>query len=144
MSASLQEKWHETPAGDRSDQPDLSAVVRPIRQTEAALHHDLAPSEFRFGRWCLVPGARLLLHDGLAVELGSRTFDLLHLLLSRRGFVVEKNAILGFVWPNVIVDECNLRSQVAILRRILGEERHLIKTIGGRGYIFAAEYHVAG
>jgi DNA-binding winged helix-turn-helix (wHTH) protein len=32
---------------------------------------------------------------------------------------------------------------MATLRKALGEDRDLIKTIPGRGYIFAAEYKLA-
>jgi hypothetical protein len=37
------------------------------------------------------------------------------------------------------VDESNLRFQVASLRKALGQDRDLIKTVSGRGYLFAAE-----
>jgi DNA-binding winged helix-turn-helix (wHTH) protein len=143
MSACLQEQWQEAPAEDgrlglERGGPSL------LWESGPALYQDLGPMEFRFGRWCLVPRARLLLRDARPVELGSRAFDLLHLLLSRRGFVVEKTAIVNFVWPNTIVEESNLRFQMATLRRVLGDDRNLIKTIPGRGYIFAAEYKLAG
>jgi DNA-binding winged helix-turn-helix (wHTH) protein len=143
MSAFLQEQWHEAPAEDQQGDVGLFAGPRPVSEGATALHQDLGPLEFRFGRWCLVPRARLLLHDGSEVEVGSRAFDLLHLLLSKRGFVVEKNEIVSFVWPNTIVEESNLRFQMATLRKALGDDRDLIKTIPGRGYIFAAEYRLA-
>jgi DNA-binding response OmpR family regulator len=44
--------------------------------------------------------------------------------------------ILDTVWPLTIVDESNLRFQIACLRKALGEDCDLIKTISGRGYIF--------
>ena len=144
MSACLQEKWHEAPAEDQRLGLGAFAASLPLREAGTGLYQDLGPTEFRFGRWCLVPSARLLLYDRRPVDLGSRAFDLLHLLLSRRGFVVEKNAIVSFVWPNTIVEESNLRFQMATLRKALGEDRSLIKTIPGRGYIFAAEYKLAG
>ncbi len=144
MSAMLQEKWHQEPAGEQRVDVDLFAGPRTVHETDAALYQDLGPTEFRFGRWCLVPQARLLLHGDRSIEIGSRAFDLLHLLLSKRGFVVEKNEIVSFVWPNTIVEESNLRFQMATLRKALGEDRRFIKTIPGRGYIFAADYKLAG
>jgi DNA-binding winged helix-turn-helix (wHTH) protein len=96
-------------------------------------------SEIRFRSFRLFPGARLLLRDGRPVDLGSRAFDLLHVLAASRGSVVDKNEILDRVWPRTTVEESNLRFQVAVLRRALGEDRDLIKTVAGRGYQFADE-----
>jgi DNA-binding winged helix-turn-helix (wHTH) protein len=144
MAACLQEKWYIAEAGDEVTGAEPSPAFEPLRLPDPASSQDLGPIEFRFGRWCLVPRARLLLRDGEPVELGSRAFDLLHLLLCQRGFIVEKSAIVSFVWPNTIVEESNLRFQMATLRKALGEDRSLIKTIPGRGYIFAAEYKLAG
>lgn len=140
MSACLQEKWDDARAGDHG----FLGVPQQALVADLPIYQDLAPTQFRFGRWCLVPRARLLLRDGCPVDLGSRAFDLLHLLLSQRGFVVEKTAIVSFVWPNTTVEESNLRFQMATLRKALGEDRNLIKTIPGRGYIFATEYRLAG
>jgi DNA-binding winged helix-turn-helix (wHTH) protein len=142
MTACLQEKWPNA-AEEEADVLNASMFWAPSRAAEPPSWHEREPTELRFGRWCLVPRARLLLRDGRPVEVGSRAFDLLHLLLSRRGFVVEKNAIVSFVWPNTIVEESILRFQMAALRRTLGEQRSLIKTIPGRGYIFAADYQLA-
>lgn len=133
----------EVAVEDEWNAPRPFAVSASTRQAAPSSYQDLGPTEFRFGRWCLVPAARLLLRDGEAVNVGSRAFDLLHFLLSRRGFVVEKAAIVSFVWPNTIVEESNLRFQMAALRKALGEDRFLLKTIPGRGYIFAADYRPA-
>ncbi|HEX8534240.1 MAG TPA: winged helix-turn-helix domain-containing protein [Allosphingosinicella sp.] len=95
--------------------------------------------EFRFGRCRLVPRARVLLRESCPVALGSRAFDVLHLLLACRGAIVPKERIVRHVWPNTIVEESNLRFQIAALRKALGSDRHLIKTIPGRGYLLAEE-----
>ena len=92
----------------------------------------------RFGRFCLVPGSRTLLRDGAPVELGGRAFDLLHVLVRSRGQVVSKAAIIAQVWPHAVVEESNLRFQMATLRRALADDRGLILTVPGRGYLFAS------
>ena len=92
-----------------------------------------------FGRFCAVPCARQLLADGRPVRLGGRAFDLLVLLLNARGTVVSKDEIVNCVWPSISVEESNLRFQIAALRRVLGKDRDLIKTVSGRGYLLAAE-----
>lgn len=143
MTAWLQEKAYDEAIED--EEASGAEQVFGWRSNIQALpqRRETSPAEFRFGRWCLVPAARLLLREGEPVEVGSRAFDLLHLLVSKRGVVVEKDAITRFVWPSTIVEESNLRFQMAALRRVLGAERSLIKTIPGRGYIFAIDYRPA-
>lgn len=140
MAARLEEEWRGAAVGDLAGASSRLWRGMPPREPDALPFQDLGCAELRFGRWCLVPRARLLLRDGRPVEIGSRAFDLLHLLLCRRGFVVEKNLIVSFVWPSTIVEESNLRFQMATLRKVLGEDRALIKTIPGRGYMLAADY----
>jgi DNA-binding winged helix-turn-helix (wHTH) protein len=100
---------------------------------------DDGDSVIRFRRFSVHLGARLVLCDGRSVELGSRGFDLLVVLLKARGAVVSKNEIMHYVWPSMIVDDGNLRFQMAALRKALGKDRDLIKTVTGRGYLFATE-----
>jgi DNA-binding winged helix-turn-helix (wHTH) protein len=84
----------------------------------------------------------MLLLDGKPVKLGSRAFDLLHVLLNSRGRLVSKDEIVRHVWPDTTVEESNLRFQMGCLRKALGSDRDLIKTIPGRGYILATEVPV--
>jgi DNA-binding response OmpR family regulator len=93
----------------------------------------------RFRRFHVLPSERRLLCDGRAVEIGGRAFDLLLILLNSRGMLVTKDEIVSYVWPSTIVDESNLRFQMASLRKALGEDRDVIKTIPRRGYLFATE-----
>jgi DNA-binding response OmpR family regulator len=96
-----------------------------------------------FRKFRAVPKSRALLADGQPVELGSRAFDLLMTLIEACGRLVTKDEIMERVWPSTVVSENNLRVQIAALRRALGSDRDVIKTIPGRGYFFAAE-NVAG
>ena len=110
----------------------VDGVAEPIAMRERN------PEVICFDRFSVVLGARQVLADGRAVELGSRAFDLLVVLLKGRGTVVSKETITKYVWPSTIVDESNLRFQVASLRKVLGDSRDLIKTVPGRGYLFVA------
>jgi len=58
-----------------------------------------------------------------------------------RGLVVSKEEIMHRLWPSTIVEDCNLRQQMTFLRKALGNCRDVIKTVPGRGYIFAADAH---
>jgi DNA-binding winged helix-turn-helix (wHTH) protein len=99
--------------------------------------------ELRFRGYRLLPSARILLRDGRPVCIGSRAFDILHVLVKARGCIVCKREIVKSVWPTTIVEESNLRFQVAQLRKALGDDQDLIKTIPGRGYLFALEADAA-
>lgn len=92
--------------------------------------------ELAFGEFLLVARSRVLLRNGRPVCLGSRAFDLLHALLKAAGTLVAKEELVKQVWPSTFVDESNLRFQMACLRKALGDCRHFIKTVPGRGYIF--------
>lgn len=72
--------------------------------------------------------------DGTAMPLGARAFDLLLALIERRDRVVSVRELLDVIWPGLVVEENNLRQQVAGLRRLLGPEA--IATVPGRGYRF--------
>jgi TolB-like protein/DNA-binding winged helix-turn-helix (wHTH) protein/Flp pilus assembly protein TadD len=100
---------------------------------------DEAQSVVEFGRFRLLPRRRELHADGVAVELGSRAFDILVILIEARGALVTKDEILRRVWPHTVVEENNLVVQISALRRALGENRDFIRTVSGRGYLFVAE-----
>ncbi|WP_188311873.1 response regulator [Salinarimonas soli] len=98
-----------------------------------------ARPQTRFRGFELVMGSRVLLRDGVPVEIGSRAFDLLAVLLLARGTIVTKDEIFRNVWPRMVVEESNLRFQMACLRKVLGPDRDVIKTVPGRGYLLADE-----
>ncbi|HVE52096.1 MAG TPA: winged helix-turn-helix domain-containing protein, partial [Ramlibacter sp.] len=89
---------------------------------------------YRFGRFELRPAQRSLLADGAAAAIGARAFDVLLALVERRDRVVAADELFEAVWPGVVVEENNLRQQVAALRKLLGPSA--IATVPGRGYRF--------
>ncbi|MGD0102864.1 MAG: transcriptional regulator [Rhodopila sp.] len=106
---------------------------------------------YTFGPFRIFPSQRLLLEGNRKVQLGSRAFDILTILVERAGEVVGKNELIARVWPDVVVAESNLKTQVSALRRSLGEAplgkvlagTCYIVTIPGRGYNFVAPVSVA-
>ncbi len=111
------------------------------RTYEAEAERDFcdASRPLTFGHYMVLPASRALLRRGRRVELGSRAFDLLVVLLRARGRIVTKDEIVRYVWPSTIVVESNLRYQMASLRKALGNERDRIKAVPGRGYLFIAD-----
>lgn len=103
------------------------------------------PEVFRFGPYCLIPDRRLLLAGQDQIELGSRAFDILVLLVKRHGQVVSPRQMFEHVWPDLTVEDSNIRVQISDLRRVLRAGSHqFIATIRGRGYIFVAPVERAG
>ena len=105
-----------------------------------------APVSFAFGPFVLIPGDHVLLEGGSAVRLGRRAIDLLAALVQRQGRVVSKRELLTCVWPGLVVEEGNLKVNMAALRRALGEDPdapRYVATVVGRGYQFIAPVQVA-
>lgn len=94
-----------------------------------------------FGPFELRIDRHLLLRAGVAVKIGSRALHLLIALASRPGDIVTNSELLREVWPDLTVDESNIRVHMATLRRILGTAPGgggYITNIPGRGYSFTA------
>jgi DNA-binding response OmpR family regulator len=115
------------------------APAPPIVASEPSAADTGPPAPIGFRDLVAIPAARLLLRRQRPVKIGGRAFDLLIVLLRSRGSVVSKNRIMQAVWPGTFVAEGNLRFQMAMLRKALGHDRDLIKTVIGRGYMLADE-----
>jgi predicted ATPase/DNA-binding winged helix-turn-helix (wHTH) protein len=72
--------------------------------------------------------------EGQLLQVGSRAFDILELLIRAAGKTVTKDEILQHVWPNSVVEENNIHVQLSALRKIFGADSQVIRTISGRGY----------
>jgi DNA-binding winged helix-turn-helix (wHTH) protein len=76
------------------------------------------------------------------VQIGGRVFEILACLVERAGEVVSKEGLIARVWPNVFVQEGNLKVHVATLRQVLGDgqggKRYSVN-VRGRGYRFVVE-----
>jgi predicted ATPase/DNA-binding winged helix-turn-helix (wHTH) protein len=97
------------------------------------------PETVEFGRFTVVRLRRELLADGRRVDLGDRAFDTLLALIDAPGTVHSKDDLLRRVWPDQVVEEANLHVQISALRKALGADRALIRTVAGRGYQFTGE-----
>jgi predicted ATPase/DNA-binding winged helix-turn-helix (wHTH) protein len=97
------------------------------------------PAGIAFGRFQLWPDRRDLLADGEQIKLGGRAFDVLMALIEVPGAVVSRDALKARVWPNRSVEDNNLAAQIVALRKALGPEHGLVRTVAGRGYQFTGE-----
>jgi TolB-like protein/tetratricopeptide (TPR) repeat protein len=101
---------------------------------------------YRFGNCYLNLTERRVLKNGKYLELTSKTFDVLQLLVENCGEVVTKDEILGKVWNGSFVEEGNLAVQISKLRRILDESKTepFIETVQGSGYRFISSIKAIG
>jgi predicted ATPase/DNA-binding winged helix-turn-helix (wHTH) protein len=98
-------------------------------------------ARINFGPFSLSPAKRLLTRDGVPVEIGGRSFDLLVVLTERAGQVLSKRELLRRVWSDVVVEDGSLRFHMANLRKLLGDGEdgaRYIATQVGVGYAFVA------
>jgi predicted ATPase/DNA-binding winged helix-turn-helix (wHTH) protein len=94
-----------------------------------------------FGPFRLFMAERLLEKAGEPLELGNRALDILIALVERAGEVVTRKELISRVWPDVIVEEANLRVHIAGLRKALGDGSdgaRYVTNVTGRGYCFVA------
>jgi Tol biopolymer transport system component/DNA-binding winged helix-turn-helix (wHTH) protein len=102
----------------------------------------LITKNFRFSEFELDGTKRLLFKEGEQIALHPKTFDLLELLVARRGEILSKDELLETIWEGQFVEESNLTVHVSTLRKTLGEvrgENRFILTVPGKGYKFIGE-----
>jgi predicted ATPase/DNA-binding winged helix-turn-helix (wHTH) protein len=93
------------------------------------------------GPFRLSAAERLLEKGGEPVQLGSRALDLLIALVEQAGKVVSQRELISRIWPDVTVEDANLRVHLAALRKALGdghEGTRYIVNVPGRGYSLVA------
>ncbi len=101
----------------------------------------MAGKSYSFGPFRLLPCEHLLLRGETAIPLAPKTFDLLVVLVSRRGQLLTRDELMQQIWPDSFVEEINLTVNISLLRKSLGEQpdgRQYIATIPKRGYRFDA------
>ena len=97
---------------------------------------------YEFKGFRLEGAQRRLLYRDQQIQLKPKIFDLLLYLVKKRGQLVDKDELMGAIWPNSIVEENNITVSMSILRKILGDNRvepQFIETVSRHGYRFVAE-----
>ncbi|MFN3619514.1 transcriptional regulator [Sphingorhabdus sp.] len=101
---------------------------------------------FRFGPFTLDVESRLLCRDGVALDVSSRYFDALVLLVRNAGGLVPKDRFMEDVWSGVPVTDEALTQCIRSLRRALQDDAarpRFIETVPKHGYRFIAAVNVS-
>ena len=129
----VREEWKIPPVAERAP------IVRRAGEILRAKREDRDDEGVDFGRYRIFPRLRLLLRDGVKVDIRTRAFDVLWVLAHANGELVSKDQLLDIVWSGVVVEENNLQVQMSAIRRALGADRGMIRTEFGLGYRLVAE-----
>jgi DNA-binding winged helix-turn-helix (wHTH) protein len=101
---------------------------------------------YRFAEFTLDDDTRQLLCKGEEVHVTPKAFQLLQLLLANRARAMSKIELQQQIWPSTYVEETNLATLVAEIRRVLhdGAARpRFVRTVYGFGYRFVGDVTVS-
>jgi predicted ATPase/DNA-binding winged helix-turn-helix (wHTH) protein len=85
-------------------------------------------------QWEIDLGQRELRSRGIPVPLGRRAFEVVTVLVQSSTKIVTKDHMMERVWPGVVVGEGTLHVHISAVRKALGPDRAMLKTVSGRGY----------
>jgi DNA-binding winged helix-turn-helix (wHTH) protein len=100
---------------------------------------------YRFEEFTLDDDTRRLLSKGEEVHITPKAFQLLQLLLANRARAVSKIELQQQIWPSTFVEETNLATLVAEIRRVLHDgaaNPKFVRTVYGFGYRFVGDVTV--
>ena len=78
------------------------------------------PLKYTFGNFVLLVREASLTCQGEPVPLAPKEFDLLYLLLTHAGHLVNKELLVEAVWPDTFVSGSSLFRNISVLRKYLG------------------------
>jgi DNA-binding winged helix-turn-helix (wHTH) protein len=85
-------------------------------------------------QWEIDLGRRELRSRGIPVPLGGRAFEIVTVLVQSATELVTKDHMMERVWPGAIVGEGTIHVHISAVRKALGQDRAMLKTVSGRGY----------
>jgi DNA-binding winged helix-turn-helix (wHTH) protein len=94
---------------------------------------------FRFGRFTLDLDQRQLFRGDETVKISPKAFSLFEVMARRGPGALSKNEIHRLLWPGEFVEDGSLHNLVSEIRRALGEDRVLLRTVPRYGYALSIE-----
>ncbi len=97
---------------------------------------------FQFDEYVLDAERLRLSRAGEVLPTHPKAAETLLVLLEHSGEVVSKEDLMNRLWPDTFVEEANLKQNIYVLRRTLGDDKgepRYIATVPKRGYRFVGE-----
>src|SRR3984957_15271098 len=113
--------------GGRKSAPSFSPGVKRVPEASVNL-------VYAYEQWEIDLGRRELRSRGIAVPLGGRAFEIVTVLVQSATELVTKDDMMERVWPGAIVGDGTLHVHISAVRKALGADRAMLKTVSGRGY----------
>src|SRR6202795_2315976 len=101
---------------------------------EAGVSEASANLVYACDQWEIDLGRRELRSHGIPVPLGGRAFEIVTVLVQSATELVTKDHMMERVWPGAVVGEGTLHVHISAVRKALGQDRAMLKTVTGRGY----------
>jgi non-specific serine/threonine protein kinase len=100
------------------------------------------PIVVRARGWEVNLASRELRADGIAIPIGGRAFEIVETLAASAGQLVSKDDLMRRVWPGAIVEDNTIQVHISAIRRALGADRDMLKTVAGRGYRLLGDWTI--
>ena len=94
------------------------------------------------GGWEIDLATHELRAHGVSVPIGSRAFEIMEILGRSAGSLVTKDDIMRRVWPGAIVEDNTIQAHISAIRKALGADRGMLKTVSGRGYRLLGDWMI--
>lgn len=109
--------------------------VANVKRPASAATYQSGPLEVDMGR-------RELRVRGVAAPIGGRAFEIVEALVEAAGELVSKDDLMARLWPGAVVEESTLWVHISAVRKALGPERGMLKTVARRGYRLLGTWNV--
>lgn len=85
---------------------------------------------------------RELRANSSTIPIGSRAFEIIETLVLSAGALVTKDDLMRRVWPGLIVEDNTVQVHISAIRKALGLDRGMLKTVPGRGYRLLGDWAI--
>jgi predicted ATPase/DNA-binding winged helix-turn-helix (wHTH) protein len=88
-------------------------------------------------------GRRELRLRGVPAPIGGRALEIIEVLAQAAGELVTKDDLMERVWPGAVVEENTLQVHISAVRKALGPDRGMLRTVQGRGYRLVGTWEIS-
>jgi DNA-binding winged helix-turn-helix (wHTH) protein len=89
---------------------------------------------YESGQWEIDLARCELRARGKMIPVGGRAFEIIEILVQSAGQLVLKEDMMHRIWPGAMIDENTIHVHMSAVRKALGQDRGMLKTVSGRGF----------